>query len=478
LVSSQHKQNDPSIGFEYYCINIPNIQNFGTGLYEVAIQSNALKLPFPITCTAISKPKFQILLCIYSDTREILILLGRVDNTPPIDQKIFILPRNIASSKTHIIKVKFSNWKITTLTLDDQRLKEYSQGQEHLSKAKYFLDEISEITKSFRLDQPRSINGPLLEPVHPLTGLAFPILKAQKTLLEKLFGGDWFTKNSKRITTHPAFIRWKLCDDLLKRYGELRFPQDRNHFPLLTKMLLDNSFFITCTNGHYEDFSFGSLANYGDAEVQKRIQSVIPNPSQFLDVMTELSCAAFHISRGHSLMVHQELSFPDFEILLPDWNIPVAMECKRINKDSSNRRIEKVINKANKQIKSLGKPCYGLVLIDVSDKVEISTELSDNVPLEITDLKEVILRAITNLNTSISAVLLIWDDFSIIETPKPIGSNIALCIIRKNMLIHHKQPIYPIEKDLESITIGHSLIMSLKLIPNNLLPNSWVWRPI
>ena len=476
MTDSHFRLNNPAYGVEYFDVNIPDISDFGTRTYDSQILGQALDLPIPISCSSKIEPKFQVLITIFPDNREILILLGRVDNTPPIAKKIYTLPKDIGSSRSHTLKVYFRNWRIETVTLNGYRLEELPQSLVPISRSQKNIDELFEVAKTFQLDPSRSIHGPLLKSaLHP-TGTVFPILQAQKSILENLFGIEWFNKITKKNTMHPAFMRWKLCSDLLKRNGELFFPQDREHLPEIARMFLDNSFIVTCTQGQFENFSFGSMTNYGDAKVQRRIRATISNPIQFLSTMTELSCAAFHLIRGHSVIAYEELGFPDFEALLPNWDLPIAIDCKRISRDTSTNRLGKVINKANKQVKALEKPCYGLVVLDVSEKVDNNSfELSDNIPSEIITLKDSVSIAISQENTSISGVLLLWDDFSIIETQKPRGSSLSLCLRRKNMLIQHARPKYPLGKDLDSVTIGNSLI--IKFNSTNYFPTPWIWMP-
>lgn len=53
------------------------------------------------------------------------------------------------------------------------------------------------------------------------------LIQAQKRLLEELFPAGWFSPEScRRHLQHPAYIRWRLCADLLARKGRVRIPDD------------------------------------------------------------------------------------------------------------------------------------------------------------------------------------------------------------------------------------------------------------
>lgn len=475
---SQFTRNNPAPGFEYLEVNIPRLSDFGTGTYKTVVQANALDVPFPITCAATSRPVFQILLSIFPDTREILVLLGRVDNTPPISKKVFGLPHSLDPSKSHTLQVVFRNWKVETLTLDRRTLRERFQGVAFDSGAERYLTELGEIANRLQSMPQQGAQGPLLEPVFPALGPPIPFLQAQKTILENLFSEDWFRKPSTKKLAHPAYRRWKLCGDLLSRGGALQLPEDNDRLPELAKMLADNQFIVVCTKGRLDRFSIGSLANYGDPEVQKRIRSVIFDPSQFLDVLTELGFAASHLTREHKVTAHEKLGFPDFEVAVPGWDLPFAVDCKRLKRDTSEQRIGSAIKKANEQVKALGKPCYGLAVLDVSEKVNILPELSDEIPQEVVGLKRAARKATSLYNTSISAVLLLWDDFVIVRVPRTGGDFFSICLRRRYELVLHTNPKHPLNGDIDTLSVGNTLIVGLKATPRILLPDSMVWGPI
>lgn len=478
MAASIFKKNNPTLGFEYLEVNIPKLTHFGTGTYTCITQPNALNVPFPITCAATSKPTFQILLSVFPGTGEILILLGRVDNNPPLSSKIYQSPQNLDYSRSHIFNVTFSNWNIETLILDKHRIQEKSLNTHFGSNAQRYIKELHQIASGFQSSFHFNKQEPLLEQVHPASGLPISFFQTQKILIEELFGIDWLLNASSNTKKHPAYKRWKLCNNLLNTHGNIQLSDGSDILFELVKMLADNQFIVICTKGRLDNFSIGSIANYGDANVQKRIQAVISNPSQYLDVITELSFAASQITRKHEITAFEKSGFPDFSISIPGWQLPFAVDCKRLKRDTSQSRIGTVIKKVNKQIKALDKPCHGLAVLDVSEKVDSAPILSDDIPKEILAIKSNIAHAISEFNTSVSAVLLLWDQFTILEKPKIGEKVITIWLRRRYELIQHNKPKYPLDGDVETISVGNTVMIALNVALDIPLPVPIIWRPI
>ena len=247
------------------------------------------------------------------------------------------------------------------------------------------------------------------------TPLLLAFLEAQKRILEGLFGCDWFYKGAKTIEKHPAFKRWQLCDLLLQRAGRFRFPEDNELLPRLARMLADNRALVWCTAGDVSSFSLGSIANYGDSAVLRRLRSEIGFPSKYLDIQTELSWAAWHLQQGHSVMVY-ETAGVDHRIDIPGWELPVLSDCKRIAPETLAARVRWVIKKANQQIKRHKIPCYGVAVVDLSAKLPIYDlqTLSDNFPPELTACREAAIEALRAHYSSVSAVVLFWNEVAIL----------------------------------------------------------------
>ena len=261
----------------------------------------------------------------------------------------------------------------------------------------------------------------------------------QKRILEEMFTADWFLCDGPRKHTHPAYQRWNLCCDLIKK--GIRYPDHVDALPMITMMMMDNYALLECSHGNVDKGIFGELNCYGDVSVLSRIRSEITNPEKYGDVMAELAYAAWHLSRGHNISPANEQGVADFTINIPGLPFPVITDCKRVKKNTNDNRFYDIIKKANKQIKTSANSenCFGLVTIDVTDKIIAVRPLSDSLPSEIVHIGKLVESAIMQHNTSISAAIITWNDFTMLGRPPHEITSVALR--KRSHLIKHKQPI-------------------------------------
>lgn len=173
-------------------------------------------------------------------------------------------------------------------------------------------------------EQAQPNHAPDISPIGDIDFIQF-----QKIILEKLFPEDWFCE--RRRDHHPAYQRWNLCVDLLKRNGRIQFPEQEASLPLLGRLGLDSTILITLTEGDFQKLRFGSLDLYGDSSVQAFIRSRVVDAEQFEDVMVELAFGAWHKGRGHSVEPMEIPNFPDIKILIPKFDLPSSLSAKKLD---------------------------------------------------------------------------------------------------------------------------------------------------
>jgi hypothetical protein len=268
-----------------------------------------------------------------------------------------------------------------------------------------------------------------------------------------------------RRLQHPAYVRWRLCVELLAREGHIRLPDDTEVVHTLLSTYVDNLIFIQATHGTVDGYELGDLANYGDAAVCQRLLAVIQKPKQFPDVLLEVSCAAWHVSRGHNVTATEDKGMPDLALEIPDWRLPIQADCKHVGKDTGYSRFKNVIEKANSQIKRANQCCYGLVYLDVSDRVA-KANFGDSFPDEIVKIQEVIQRCLRQHYTSVGGVVLLWKDY--ITLPMTDGSGGVLWFLRyrSHLIRHSGEAKAPLPEDPEPIMLGYTGM--LKYLPNEL----------
>ncbi len=268
----------------------------------------------------------------------------------------------------------------------------------------------------------------------------------QMRLLEGLFGREWFSSPHP----HPAYHRWMLCNELLRK-NELIDRRDTDQLFRLLELVLDNCSLVQVTEGQLGRFILGDLANYGDVRMQNRIRSVIHDARQFKDLLFELNYAAWHLSRGNQVRAFEAEGYPDFEIIVPSAKIRLATDCKRVQLGTSENRFSKLVNKSNKQIKKLA-PCPGLLVVDVTDRISPCDKISPLNKLEAPDPADVdrvavlLKNAMHTYNRAVTAALITWR--TMIITPMTDGSGGTACFfLQKSRVIRHSDPFLKLPDD-------------------------------
>lgn len=280
--------------------------------------------------------------------------------------------------------------------------------------------------------------------------------EAQNKILEELFGRKWFSEKSRKKTNHPAYLKWKLCAKLISQNGIIKWPEDTHNFSEVADIILNNYFLLQCSGGNINKLELGSFANFGDDPVRKRLISVLQSETHFSSLMTELSYAAWHISKGHKVIAYEDEGYPDFQVIMNSTKLPLVTDCKRIFKDTNNSRLSKVITKANKQIKKIAIDCYGICVIDITEKITNNNHFSDNIPQEVLDISSVVSKSIQTKNSSVSAVLLLWNDYVLHGIPETSPTSL-FAYRRRGYLVSHSDPKYNLPKNIELFAFGNTI---------------------
>jgi len=274
-------------------------------------------------------------------------------------------------------------------------------------------------------------------------------------VLESLLTKDWLLDDTPRKKLHPAITRYKLCRELAESDGSFRAASFED-LTELASLLHDSVSLIRCTGGEVGSFRLGELANYGDAGVQARILREVRSPTKFLDVLSELQWAAWHEGAGHRVTAF-ETSGVDHMIEIPGWKLPILSDCKRIAAARTARRVRRVIEKANRQIKEHSTPAIGVVVIDLSDRCPTFDlgSLTDSFPDELGEYRAAAQASIREWYTSVSAVVLVWNEISILRDAEADEFLLVTLRARSELLTHHC-PVYPLELDAQKGALGYA----------------------
>lgn len=259
------------------------------------------------------------------------------------------------------------------------------------------------------------------------------LLKSQISVLEHLFPPGWFRQPA--ATSHPAYQKWKLCQELLTRGGKIGI-HETDLLPQLARVFLDTSIIVTITKGDFQKYEAGSIRFYGDENVQKKLRTRVCYPNKFEDIMVELSYAAWNLQRGNAVEP-LETDGPDFLIKSSLLELPLYVECKHLRSGTRNR-LQKEVRDANSQLKRVGTSSYGIAVFDVSDLIGVLRVDNDTLPPRLNEITAIIQNSLhAGKNRSIGAVLLIWDDYMLLGQPP---DRTMVAFRRRGLVVPHSQP--------------------------------------
>jgi hypothetical protein len=425
-----HRDVTPEI--EQTSLTIHNEADLGSGIYKVKIRPKSLESNYRIAAIEIQEPDFQLTLTINVLTKDIPVFLGRADGPQPITWKIFRLPADISIDRHHEFTVTFTGWEIESLKMDGILLGEITDPSSTLTTAKTTNSDI--------------------------------ILDYLATVLKEMFGNEWLQNPKRKNLQHPAVKSWKIVQKLIDQGRVFIWPEDIQLLPLLASIILDNYFIVQCSGGDVSHFSLGDFANYGDELVRNKLKSEIRNVSGYKSKITELAYAAWHLSKGHRVTAFEDAGYPDFRVESDEFPLPIVVDCKHVMGTTKLSRIPIIIRKANKQVKELGVQCNGIVAIDVSEKVPNPDHLSNEIPESVQKIESIVKGVVRKFNSSISAVLLMWDDYSVSGSPNESGTS-WVGIRRRSRLIRHTSPLNELQDTTVIGEYGNTLILPIFWTP-------------
>lgn len=116
MTEKRYKVPGPTEEVESSEIFIPDDSDEGSGEFKVILKPDVLPTSKIFWATIIHPPKLQVL-ATFDVNMNVAVQLGLND---PIDRKNFRIPESLAKDQSHILKISFSNWKLTDAFLDDE----------------------------------------------------------------------------------------------------------------------------------------------------------------------------------------------------------------------------------------------------------------------------------------------------------------------------------------------------------------------
>jgi hypothetical protein len=193
-----------------------------------------------------------------------------------------------------------------------------------------------------------------------------------------------------------------------------------------------------------------------DEPTRRIVLSRLPDPEQYQHTLSELFCWGLLRGRGWSAEHVERAAYPDLRIAAPSQT--VYAEVKTISVGSAPRRVGKIIEKANQQIKNADSNGSGLLYI-VVQRVGGRARLDDRVPNDVAPYVDAAAQKLaSNTCRSVGAVIILWDELRVTA-----GRMLVFVWARTSRTLRHDRPRSTIAAELLpdsiGVTVAHGIIM-------------------
>jgi len=255
------------------------------------------------------------------------------------------------------------------------------------------------------------------------------LLELHLRTIEELLADRSLARLRASAPSHPAVIRYDAVRDFISGPGHI---VPGKTLAEITSFMLDLS--------TWASLKAGGLASI-PADKLLRVRGTASEPEQFDDAMAELFYLGFLSSDlGFSTELVERDGFPDLLSQTLDRG-DIWTEVKRIRDGTGPDRVQQVLKKASKQLKSATGGGSGVVFISFAPTV-VRMLPGDGPP---TDLDEKFRRASKVLAggtcRGVAVAVLCWDE--LLEFPEPDGRSLV-ALQRRSQVLQHAQPNQPV----------------------------------
>jgi len=116
------REEAPLPGITYSEIHIPDENVLGTGEFVTVLEEGAFGKKNPIISSIMNEPVFVLILSMNIAIESVTAMIGKSQNTPPLDRKVFKFPADTDTSAVLNFEVIFDDWDIMGIELNGNRL--------------------------------------------------------------------------------------------------------------------------------------------------------------------------------------------------------------------------------------------------------------------------------------------------------------------------------------------------------------------
>lgn len=274
--------------------------------------------------------------------------------------------------------------------------------------------------------------------------------------LERLFDDPGLASLRVREPSHPAVLQHAVTSLFVDRgsdsarhadgYGVDLFDAVRRSLDLI----VDQSIWS-------QDEDFWEVLQ--DPATKRFLASRLPKPKMYRDVLVELTYWASLRRGGYKPKLEELSGLPDLS--LDEGGGTTWIEAKHIQLGTNPKRIKKVIEKANRQIKSADPTVAGLVYIHLS-RYGQRAEVADGTPKDVQPFVDAAERAISGTSfRRIGKVVLSWDKTWLPrESVADEQPRYVMAAVRNSVVLEHASPLLESVLSDEEARVANTAVMA------------------
>jgi len=116
------REDEPIPGITFSEVYIPDENNLGTGTFVTVLEEGAFGKKNPIISSIMNEPEFVLILSMNVAIESATAMIGKSQNTQPLDRKVFKIPADIDTKEVLSFKVSFDDWDITGIEINGNNL--------------------------------------------------------------------------------------------------------------------------------------------------------------------------------------------------------------------------------------------------------------------------------------------------------------------------------------------------------------------
>jgi len=116
------REEEPLPGITYSEIHIPDENSLGTGTFITVLEEGAFGKKNPIISSIMNEPEFVLILSMNVAIESATAMIGKSQNTQPLDRKVFKIPTEVDTKEVLRFKVSFDDWDIKGIEINGNKL--------------------------------------------------------------------------------------------------------------------------------------------------------------------------------------------------------------------------------------------------------------------------------------------------------------------------------------------------------------------